>query len=94
MKDTGTSRLLDILKQHERELLAEWISQQLAAVGSRRDLLPESELQQQSRQFLAAFSKAAHSGDLDDVMAPAWEDVRALLQDLSQSRALQGFSPS
>jgi rsbT co-antagonist protein RsbR len=94
MKNTGTSRLLDVLQHHERELLTEWIAQQLSAIGVRRDLLPERELHQQSRQFLTAFSKAAHSGDLDDIMSPAWEDVRALLQDLSQFRALQGFSPS
>lgn len=94
MKNTGTGKLLDILKHHERELLAEWVAQQLSTIGPQRDLLSERELHQQSRQFLAAFSQAVHSGNLDDIMTPAWADVRALLQDLSQSRALRGFSPS
>jgi len=94
MEETGTTRLADILEKHERDLLAAWIEQQLNAVTVRRGLISERDLLQQSRQFLNAFSHAVQSGDLDDIMTPAWEEVRQLLQELSQSRALQGFSSS
>ena len=94
MAETGTARLVDILAKHERDLLAAWIEQQLNAVTVRRDLISERGLQQQSRQFLNAFSNAVQSGEVDDIMTPAWEEARQILQELSQSRALQGFSPS
>jgi rsbT co-antagonist protein RsbR len=94
MEGTGTTRLMGILKTHERDLLAAWIEQQLNAVTVRWDLISERDLQQQSRQFLNAFSNAVQSGEVDDIMTPAWEEVRQILQELSQSRALQGFSSS
>ena len=94
MEGTGTTRLVDILEKHERDLLAAWIEQQLNAATVRRDLISERDLLQQSRQFLHAFSNAVQSGEVDDIMTPAWEEARQVLQELSQSRALQGFSPS
>ena len=94
MEGTGTTRLVDILEKHERDLLAAWIEQQLNAATVRRDLISKRDLQQQSRQFLNAFSNAVQSGEVDDIMTPAWEEARQVLQELSQSRALQGFSPS
>jgi rsbT co-antagonist protein RsbR len=94
VRETGTSKLVAILKRHEHELLAAWTELQLNAMTSRRDLISDRELQQQSRQFLAAFNKAVQSNDLDDIMTPPWAEVRTILQEMSQSRARQGFSPS
>jgi rsbT co-antagonist protein RsbR len=94
MRKTGPSKLPEILKKHERELLAEWIEQQLNATSSRPDLLSERELHQQSRQFLAAFSTVLQHGDTEDITTPAWAEVRELLDGMSQRRATQGFSPS
>jgi rsbT co-antagonist protein RsbR len=94
MRKTGPSKLPEILKKHERELLAEWIEQQLNAVSLRPDLLSERELHQQSREFLAAFSTALQHGDTEDITTPAWAEVRALLESVSQRRATQGFPPS
>lgn len=94
MRETGTSKFVAILKRHEHELLAAWTKLQLNAVTSRQDLITDRELHQQSRQFLTAFNQAIQSNDLDDIMTPPWAEVRAILQELSQSRARQGFSPS
>jgi rsbT co-antagonist protein RsbR len=94
MRKTGPSKLPEILKKHERELLAEWIEQQLNAMSLRPDLLSERELHEQSRQFLTAFSSALRHGDTEDITTPAWADVRALLEGMSQQRAGQGFLPS
>jgi rsbT co-antagonist protein RsbR len=94
VRETGTSKFVAILKRHEHELLAAWIKLQLNAVTSRQDLITDRELHQQSHQFLTAFNQAIQSNDLDDIMTPPWAEVRAILQELSQSRARQGFSPS
>ena len=94
MSKAQTSKLPTILKKHEHELLAAWTELQLNAVTSRQDLIPDRELHQQSRQFLTAFNKAIQSNNVDDIMTSPWAEVRAILQEISQSRARQGFSPS
>jgi rsbT co-antagonist protein RsbR len=84
-------RLADLLRTAERELLAEWIGEQLAATG-RRDLVHEGELRQQSTEFFHLLQGAAQSGA--DVNGAAYARVRELLASISRSRGLQGFSPS
>jgi rsbT co-antagonist protein RsbR len=85
------SRIPALLKNHEKDLLADWIKAQLAAVTLRGDLLKESELREQSRTFLAALQAATARGD--DINAEGWSEVREFLGNLSRSRALAGFSP-
>jgi len=86
------SRIPALLKTHEKDLLADWVTAQLAAGTLRGDLLKETELREQSRNFLAALQAAAPRGD--DINAEGWSEVREILADLSRSRALAGFSPS
>ncbi len=52
MAQSAASRIPAILKTHEKELLAEWMKQQLAALTLRSDLLKEADLREQSRTFL------------------------------------------
>src|SRR5262245_38690797 len=86
------SRLPSLLKTHEKDLLADWIKEQLAAITLRGDLLKESELREQSRTFLAALQNASQRSE--DIGSDAYADTRQMLGDLSRSRALAGFSPS
>src|SRR5262245_44856589 len=89
------STMRDILSKHEKEILPEWVDNQLAATSSRPDLLKADELGEQSRRFLGAFKNGLQDGNgVVDVNGPAWAGARALLADISQSRARQGFSPS
>ncbi|MCL4298498.1 MAG: STAS domain-containing protein [Anaerolineae bacterium] len=93
MNHNGQSRLSEIVKKHEAELLARWLENQLAASTLRRDLIKEAELREQSRQFLSNFAEAVQNGSMSDINAPAWVGVRDLLTTISNSRARQGFSP-
>jgi rsbT co-antagonist protein RsbR len=87
----GLSTLLD---KYESELLASWISEQLASSTLRKDLMKESELRQQSRNFLSLLRAAAQSNNFTDTSRPEWGAIRDLLSDVSKSRATQGFTPS
>ena len=87
------SRIPALLKSLEKDLLADWVKEQLAATSQRPDLLKESELRDQSRAFLAALQAAAQRGALDDVAGADWSAVRELLNDVSRQRARAGFSP-
>lgn len=82
-----------VLQSGGDRLLDEWMSLQSSAVTYRPDLIRESDLRQQSGQFLAAFTAAVASGT-DDVFGEAWRPVRELMNELGRSRARLGFTPS
>jgi len=84
-----------MIARRESDLLADWTREQLAATTLRSDLMRESELREQSRQFLNLMIRAASQQlSLNDINAPAWEETREFLSSISRSRAHQGFTPS
>ncbi len=87
------TRLANILKKHDKTILNNWLKYQLAAAECRADLLKEGELRDQARRFLELFSEAAQNGPID-LQSPVWKPVKELLEEVSRSRAIQGFSPS
>src|SRR5262252_4050624 len=87
------SRLPEIIRANEAEILSSWMSSQLQSLATRRDLLSEGDLQRESRDFLNAVSRAAAQGNVD-ISSSSYASVRDFLASLSASRARQGFSPS
>jgi rsbT co-antagonist protein RsbR len=95
VKAERESRIPEILRKHESDLLADWVRQQQESIGRRRDLISDRELEAQSREFLGLLRATAQDGGGGDVTrAPEWGPVRDMLGGLSRSRGLQGFSPS
>ncbi len=94
MSATRSSRLPDVLDTHEADILSEWLREQREAASHRADLIDDRELREQSRQFLAAFRAAAAKGSLEEVTGPEWGGVRQLLEEISTTRARQGFTPA
>jgi rsbT co-antagonist protein RsbR len=92
-RDVG-SRVVQVLDKYERELLGSWVDSQLGTPMARRDLIPEAELREQSREFLHRVREAAARGGVSDIDTPAWEPVRELLRELSTERARRGFTPT
>jgi rsbT co-antagonist protein RsbR len=91
-KDTDIT-LNDILQHDDASLLQSWIDAQVASPTFRSDRTSRQELADHSRRFLTLFREALKSRDTD-ILAPAWSGVRQMLDELSTSRAQQGFSPS
>jgi rsbT co-antagonist protein RsbR len=85
--------LAEILKQDEQRLLHEWLEAQTHTIGMRSELLSKGELQEQARRFLESLRQALEQGQLD-ITTAAYENVRQLLQDMSTTRARQGYTPS
>jgi rsbT co-antagonist protein RsbR len=86
-------RLSAALQQNEGALLTEWLKEQTSAGTLRPDLMKESELREQSGNFLPRLREAvATSTNLTDIQQPNWRGVRDLLEEISRSRALQGFT--
>ncbi len=87
------TRVPEIVRKYENEMLAEWLAQQSASF--RRDLMPEEDLRRQSQQFLSAFAATLRNGGARaDVQAPAWSELRTLLAEISRMRLRQGFTPT
>lgn len=74
-------------------MLSEWI-QELAAVNIRRGLIKESELKEECREFLSLFRIAVGQGNLTNIQAATWQDMREMLTSISRSRSQRGFTPS
>jgi rsbT co-antagonist protein RsbR len=94
LKRDGLDRLTAFIAENRAEILEQWINLQLKDAGRKRELMPEGEVREHSRQFLDALSAALAEKAPEDIQAPAWEPVHSLLTTFSSSRALQGFSPS
>jgi len=86
--------LQQIIAKTQKELLAEWLASQTADGATRPDLMKESELREQCREFLALLEAATRTGDLENVSGSEWAPVREFLGAISRSRAIQGFSPA
>jgi rsbT co-antagonist protein RsbR len=94
MSGAGKSPLVEVFERHEKDVLNAWMDLQLRSATSRRDLINDVELREQSSQFLRLVREATASAGTDSLDRPAWAPVRDLLASISQSRARQGFTPS
>ena len=86
--------LRSVLRQYEREILGEWIQNQLAATPVRGELMREGELREQSREFLSLLNAAVQGGSIERHDSAEWNSVRELLGNISRSRAKQGYTPT
>ena len=93
MPDNG-NRLAELLTTYQTQLLSAWITEQSVSLADRSDLIKESELTAQGKEFLGLLRNAVRSGQLHDIQGSEWEPVRDMLAEVSRGRALQGFTPS
>ena len=82
-----------IIEKNQQQVLEQWLTLQMGAATRRADLIKQTELREQSRDFLQQFV-AATNAESENTEAPAWKPVKELLSSLSRNRALQGFTPS
>ena len=85
--------LPEVLANQEADLLADWIKEQAAGAPRWAGTIRETELRDQSKEFLSLLKAAVKDGSLD-INGAQWSGVRGMLVDLSRSRGVQGFSPS
>lgn len=81
-----------LVRKNEKQILEQWIAQQLSATTLRADLMKQNELREQSREFLNLFANALQT-ETQDIDAAAWKPAKEMLGGVSRSRAVQGFSP-
>ena len=82
-----------LVTRNEQTILPEWVELQKKAGTLHTGRISEGELQSQSKNFLHLLRDALAQGGAE-ASNEAYEPARAMLAELSRSRALQGFSPS
>ncbi|MGN6400451.1 MAG: STAS domain-containing protein [Flavisolibacter sp.] len=81
------------LQKRKKQILEDWLTQQLSDAGFRDDLMSNEELREQSNEFLDTLLKAINDKNITDVESSDFEPVYEILSGISMSRARQGFSP-
>jgi rsbT co-antagonist protein RsbR len=94
MASSTNVRLADIVGKYEKDLLIDWVKDQLTDDPAASGLMTEAELGEQSREFLRALHGAMQTGSLEHTDGPEWQDVRQVLSNISLTRARKGFGPS
>ena len=86
----NVSRISQILKANQQDLAAEWVKSLQAAGTGKATRISESQLREQATEFITLLSNAVTSGS--DMNSPHWVATIDFLDDVSRSRAVQGFS--
>jgi rsbT co-antagonist protein RsbR len=87
------SDIAALVSRNEQSILPEWIELQKKSGALHTGRISEGELQTQSRNFLHLLRDALAKGG-SDASGAAFQPTRSMLEDISRSRALQGFSPT
>lgn len=82
-----------VLQKRKKQILEDWMSNQLADAGLREDLMSNQELREQSNELLDALLKVMTEKNMSDPQSEEFEPVYEILSGISISRARQGFSP-
>lgn len=94
MDNPTKNRVLDLLTQHESEILTDWLREQKTSIGRREDLITDAELARESADFLRLMRQALQASPARQMSGTEWDTLRSHLAELSTTRGLKGFSPS
>jgi rsbT co-antagonist protein RsbR len=82
-----------LLQKKRKQVLEQWMKNQLADETLREDLMSNEELRSQSEELLDVLVKTVNDSNLSDPQSTDFEPVIEILSGISISRARQGFSP-
>ncbi len=85
--------ILSLIDRHYDRLLTDWIACQQRdsrTIHAHR----EFETTDLAKRFLEQLQHGVAITQLDNIEAPEWAPMRELLEDVSRSRVVQGFSPT
>ena len=95
MAKPETRSVSQIMTTRQEEILTTWMENIKALAGTRTlEMMTEDQLRIQTSELLKVLVIAFESEVYDNIELPAFRDSVAMLQDISASRAEQGFSPS
>lgn len=90
---TPDLRLASLLNECRADILTQWLEQLSRDVRLRADQVDAAHLRQHCRSLLDELARAVSGGNLSDVEAPEYAELRHLLAELSTSLAQRGLMP-
>jgi len=90
IQNSKASGLAEVLVKNEASILEEWLKE-MSGATRRSDLIKESDLRAQCTRFLRLLRQGVESDGLD-LQSSVWQPLREQLEEISRSRAQQGFS--
>ncbi len=94
MTANNTNKIMEVLAKFGKDIVEDWLKEQLTALTLRKDLLSEADLRRESNEFMSLLTSAVAGGNLTDITAPEWAPVRDFLTGVSRSRAAKNFTPT
>ncbi len=97
MPQSATANIIAILDTSFAGIVEEWLGTQVKEGVKRSDLFSDAESRAQNQELLKAFTKGIRDGvtgeefDLED---DKWDDLRAVLADVSRERVSRGVTPT
>ena len=92
-RQPGGQRITALLADRRDEILNLWIKERLEADEFRDELISKKDLRQQSRQVIDMLVQAVRDSGGEDFEHPAFDDLRAYLNEISHMRAVKGYTP-
>jgi rsbT co-antagonist protein RsbR len=87
------SKLAEIIARQEERIRNDWLDNMSKAV-QRADLMSNAELRDQSHRLLSAVVRGLQADESGQLSGAAGNEAKELLQEISATRAHQGFTPS
>ncbi len=87
-----SKNLDDVIRSNRAQILEDWLRHQVTQTKV-SDVVSAADLRDESGRFLEAFASGL-AANQNDISGSAWSEARALLGDLSRSRAKVGLTPS
>lgn len=92
MTTSATGHLAIIISKHSENLLKGWLDAMLSRT-LRRDKATERQMAQEAASFLSALQTTLSSALNYDISGAAWNEVKAVLSEISIIRVRQAFTP-
>jgi len=97
MPQSATATVLNILESHFSLIVEEWLGTQVREGVKRSDLFSDAESRAQNAELLKSFAKGVRNAAVDsdfNLEDAAWEDLRAVLADVTKERVNRGVTPT
>src|SRR5919107_2939591 len=88
-----TSSVVNLLVKRHDEIINLWIKDRLDSGEFRDELIPKKELRRQSEQIVDMLARSIRDSGGDDFNSPAFDEMRAFLNQISHARAVKGYTP-
>jgi len=94
MTANRTNKIREVLAKFGKDIVEDWLKEQLSALSQRKDLLSEADLRRESAEFVSLLASAVAGGNPTDITAAEWAPMRDFLSGISRSRAAMNFTPT